>query len=84
MMKSNEPKVSKYPLDLELYEHYGIDQRYQAYIVKYTAITLYECDNFESDYTSQGHKIFHVATKIAEKQGLYDLELVIAKARYQF
>ncbi len=71
------------PLDLNLYEQYYIDQRYQAYVVSMESLDENQCDDIEAQYIQQGYKVFHVDTQ-RDKEGMFKLKLIIAKLDMTF
>lgn len=76
-------KTLKNPLDLNLYDHYGISQNYSAFEIVISDVELEECDNLEAEYLGQGYKVFY--SEMIRIQGEnYDLKLIVAKMSYTF
>lgn len=71
------------PLDLNLYQKYHIDQRYEAYTISFKGLDENQCDDLEADYIQQGYKVFHVEMNRAEA-GAFDLLMIVAKMSMTF
>lgn len=76
-------KVDKTPLDLTLYESYGIDQSYSAIELIIKDIDVNDTDNIEYEYMSQGYKIFS-SEMTQSNEGKFILKMICAKLSYTF
>ncbi|MCT4641658.1 MAG: hypothetical protein N4A33_05120 [Bacteriovoracaceae bacterium] len=70
----------KVPLDFNEYEKFGINQAYEAFIITMEKITLAEAESIEEDFITNHYKVFKNDLKI-HSEGLYNLEMIIAKGK---
>lgn len=75
--------VSKEPLPLDEYDKFSIAHEYSAFVVEFKNISQEKADDIENDYQLQRYKIFHSDISI-NKNGSYDLKLVIASLSFTF
>ncbi len=77
-------KVSKIPLDLNLYEEYAIHQSYSAFKLVVDNIDIEQVDQIEYDYMAQGYKIFYTDLVRKQQSNTFQLTMIIAKLAYTF
>ena len=82
--KSWMSNVQKIPLNLDLYDKYGIDQQYSAFKVIITDISMEQVDQLEYDYIAQGYKLFNSELERYPNKNSFILTLIIAKLSYTF
>lgn len=76
--------IHKYPLDLDLYSKYSIDQSYSAFKIIIEKIEASQADDLEYEYATKGYKIFHSEMERIPKSNKFTLTLITAYITYTF